>query len=580
MTADYKWTLWRRDAGTVSSFLRKRWLCFGLMDSPWGWLHHSSAAADETAAQQQAWLDAAHDRNAARLKAVLFANRGIYIKLGQHLGLLDYMLPPQYVSAMRGCFDEAPESPWSAVRGVFQQDHGGKAPDELFSSFERSPIASASLAQVHVAILNGKKVAVKVQHTGLQSMARAEIALLEQLLRAVHYLLPHADLQWLVDEVKFNLPRELDFKHEARNAERARTLLKRFGDRVVVPRVHPELSTTRILVMDFEPGVHISDRARIERHCGLDPREVARLMSEVFCEMVFINGFVHCDPHPGNLLVRSTTSPTGQKHPQLVLLDHGLYRDVDETVRLHYCELWKGIVMADEIAIQRASKGLGVHSAVMEALYPGREGGVSHTLLAAMLTQKGWNHIVDNDLSSLELPMPKSMVPQQQQQQQQQQRPRHQRHQREVQDQQHAGDDAGAAAEAYEAELRMNVTKYLPGIMEILQTVDRSVLLLLKTNDCLRSANARLGGRATETYIVTAEYCLKALSHSGPPRQKDGGATRVEPGWRWRLGLWQASARISAFRAVRWWQEVPVLTNDGAEAADNEHLAKAVQDKH
>jgi aarF domain-containing kinase len=546
------------------------------MPSPWSWLHRLPAAADETAAQQQAWLDAAHTRNAARLKAVLFANRGIYIKLGQHMGLLDYMLPPQYVSAMRGCFDEAPTSPWSAVRGVFLQDHGGKSPDELFSSFDRSPIASASLAQVHVATLNGEKVAVKVQHTGLQSMARAEIALLEQLLRVVHYVLPDADLQWLVDEVKFNLPRELDFNHEARNADRARTSLERFGDRVVVPRVHSELSTSRILVMDFEPGVQISDKAMIEGHCGLDPREVARLMSEVFCEMVFINGFVHCDPHPGNLLVRSTTSPSGLKQPQLVLLDHGLYRDVDESIRLHYCELWKGIVMADEIAIQRASKGLGVHSAMMEALYPGREGGVSHTLLAAMLTQKGWNHIMDKDLSSLELPMPKLLVsPQQQQQQQQQQRQRPQP-QPQPQPQPH-GDDAGTAAEAYEAELRMNVVEYLPGIMEVLQTVDRSVLLLLKTNDCLRSANARLGGRATETYIVTAEYCLKALSLNGPPRQIGGGGT-IEPGWQWRLGLWQASARISAFRAVRWWQEVSVLTNDGNRAADKEHLS--LQDKH
>ena len=81
--------------------------------------------------------------------------------------------------------------------------------------------------------------------------------------------------------------------------------------------------------------------------------------------------------------------------------------DVEDSVRLHYCALWKGIVLADEQAIQRASKGLGVHSPMMEALYPGRKGGISHTLLAAMLTQKGWNHVMDNDLSSLELPPPK-----------------------------------------------------------------------------------------------------------------------------------------------------------------------------
>jgi aarF domain-containing kinase len=297
VTVDYKLTLSRRDA----------------------------AAATETAAQQQARLDAAHSRNAERLKGLLFANRGIYIKLGQHMGLLDYLLPPEYVNAMRGCFDEAPASPWSAVRGTFRQELG-KSPDEVFASFEREPIASASLAQVHVATLkgSGETVAVKVQHPGLQSMARAEIGLLEGLLRVVYWALPQADLQWLVDEVKFNLPRELDFQHEAQNAKRARTLLQRFGDRVVVPRVLSELSTSRILVMDYEPGCQIADKATIEGEYGLNPREVARLMSEIFCEMVFVHGFVHCDPHPGNLLVRCC--PSDQNRPQIVVLDHGLYR--------------------------------------------------------------------------------------------------------------------------------------------------------------------------------------------------------------------------------------------------------------
>jgi hypothetical protein len=106
----------------------------------------------------------------------------------------------------------------------------------------------------------------------------------------------------------------------------------------------------------------------------------------------------------------------------------------------------------------------------------------------------------------------------------------------------------------------MNVAEFLPGIMEVLQTVDRSVLLLLKTNDCLRSANARLGGRATETYIVTAEYCLKALGKAGPQSLNQGDDGDDEGSWGglhlgWRAELWQASARIAAFRTLRWWRE-------------------------
>ena len=500
ITADYKWTL--------------------------------ATAPAQQGRERQRQLDSAHERNALRLRALLFANRGIYIKLGQHMGLLDYLLPPQYVTTMRGCFDNAPASPWSAVRGTFRRELGA-LPDELFAEFDREPIASASLAQVHVATLrDGRRVAVKVQHPGLHSMARSEIALLEQLLAVVHWALPQADLQWLIDEVKFNLPRELDFRHEAQNAARARAQLRRFGDAVVVPGVLHELSTDRILTMDYEPGCQVADREAIEE-LGLNPRDVARSMSELFCEMVFVHGFVHCDPHPGNVLVRAWK--TGQ--PQLVLLDHGLYRDVEESTRLHYCALWKGIVLADEDAIITASKGLGVYSPMMEKLYPDRKGGVSHTLLAAMLTQKGWNHVIDPDMSSLELPPPKSEAEKQAE-----------TVALDCEDEDRVvaavankrldeissaataagentlalnagGAEAGSvamassaeAAEAYEAELRTNVAEYLPGIMEVLQSVDRSVLLLLKTNDCLRSANVRLGGRATETYIVTAEYCIRAL---------------------------------------------------------------------
>jgi aarF domain-containing kinase len=207
----------------------------------------AAAGAGAAEGARQGLLDAAHGRNAARLKALLFANRGIYIKLGQHMGLLDYLLPPEYVGAMRGCFDAAPASPWSAVVGTLRRELGA-APDELFAAFERAPIASASLAQVHVATMHdGRKVAVKVQHPGLQSMARSEVALLEALLRAVRWALPEADMQWLVDEVKFNLPRELDFEHEARNAARAREQLRRFGAAVVVPGVVASLSTKAVL---------------------------------------------------------------------------------------------------------------------------------------------------------------------------------------------------------------------------------------------------------------------------------------------------------------------------------------------
>ena len=98
ITADYRWTL--------------------------------ATAPEQQGRDRQRQLDTAHARNALRLKALLFANRGIYIKLGQHVGLLDYLLPPQYVITMRGCFDQAPSSPWSAVCGTFRRELGA-LPEEV-----------------------------------------------------------------------------------------------------------------------------------------------------------------------------------------------------------------------------------------------------------------------------------------------------------------------------------------------------------------------------------------------------------------------------------------------------------------
>ena len=206
-----------------------------------------------SAEQERAKLAAAHTRNATRLKAALFKNKGIYIKIGQHLGLLDYLLPPEYVSAMRSCFDCAPASPWSEVEQTLEEELGAPV-DELFSSFDRVPLASASLAQVHRAVSRqepGRELAVKVQHAGLQRMARTEITALERLLHMVRWVLPGADLQWMVDEAYFNLPRELDFLHEARNADRARAqvLQASFSASVVVPRTIADLSSARILTM-------------------------------------------------------------------------------------------------------------------------------------------------------------------------------------------------------------------------------------------------------------------------------------------------------------------------------------------
>ena len=442
----------------------------------------------------------AHERNAERLRQLLFQNRGLYLKVGQHIGMLDYMVPDEYVSAMRRCYDDTPYSSISDVAAVFQEEFGAPA-TQVFASFNEVPIASASLAQVHVARTHaGQKVAVKVQHRTLKRMAQGEIAAVDYLLQAVRCVRPDFGMQWLVDEMRLNLPKELDFHEEADNADRCRDLCRPFGKQVVVPRVHRELTTTRVLTMDFEEGCALWD-ARTIQDQGMQTRSVVRLLSEVFAEMVFCRGFVHCDPHPGNVLIRRLK---GTNKAQLVLLDHGLYREIPDALRIQYCQLWKGIVLGDLDGIKEASKALGIRSPWMEKSFPGLD--VTHTMIAAMLTAKEWQQIAD----------PRGGLDR---------------------------FDSKETKDAEKAKLSNNVAEYMQGIFDVLETCPRGLLLLLKTNDSLRSAAGRLGGRSTDTFIVTAKACIRALRH-----QRAGDTWWQES--RNQLGLLRAYSHCLAFQRM------------------------------
>nr|XP_018626797.1 putative ABC1 protein At2g40090 [Nicotiana tomentosiformis] len=133
-------------------------------------------------------------RGARRLEELCFRNGGIYIKLGQHLGQLEYLVPEEYVRIMReSMLNRCPHSSFDQVREVVKKELGG-APDEIFDEFDPVPIASASLAQVHVARTHeGQKVAVKVQHTHMTDTAAADYATVELIVNTLHRYFPSFD---------------------------------------------------------------------------------------------------------------------------------------------------------------------------------------------------------------------------------------------------------------------------------------------------------------------------------------------------------------------------------------------------
>ena len=226
-----------------------------------------------------------HERSARRLRDLCIVNKGVYVKLGQHLAQLDYLLPKEYISELRCLLASTPPSSIESVRRVIKEDLG-LYPEEIWTVFEEAPIASASLAQVHVAYdAAGKKYAVKVQHEGLLNSSKGDMLAITFVVHLVKRLFKDFSYLWLVREMNRNVPMELNFLVEKANLDQCRVHLKRLIDSgdVVVPEVYQV--SPRVICMSFESGVHISDASIVKAH-GMDPAEVARLVSSTFCEQM------------------------------------------------------------------------------------------------------------------------------------------------------------------------------------------------------------------------------------------------------------------------------------------------------
>jgi len=210
--------------------------------------------------------------------------------------------------------DHMPPRSWSEIEKAITRELG-RRPQDVFAQIEREPVAAASIGQVHRARLHdGRQVAVKVQYPDITNLVATDLAVLEQIVKAIARLAPAIQLQPIVDYLQETLPLELDFEHEAASMSSLRTALAHRDD-VLVPAVVPDLCTERLLVMEYIDGIKITDREALEQ-AGISPHEVARLLNDLYADQMLHLGILHADPHPGNLLV--------QPGPRLVLLDHGL----------------------------------------------------------------------------------------------------------------------------------------------------------------------------------------------------------------------------------------------------------------
>ncbi|XP_053201562.1 aarF domain-containing protein kinase 1-like [Panonychus citri] len=401
--------------------------------------------SDETEGSKSAW-SVVHTRSAEKLLKLCSINGGVFIKVGQHIGSLDYLVPPEYCQVLRVLHDRAPESSIESIKKVIAKDLG-KSADELFEEFDEKPLGTASLAQVYKAKLrDGKIVAVKVQHPDVRSHSLVDMTSMEMLVRLVAKIFPEFSFLWLADEMKINLPLELDFIHEGRNCERVGRLFSHLKW-LKVPSILWQYSSQRVLTMEYLVGGKVTDKEYMKSK-GLNTRMVSHRLGLLYSEMIFMQGYVHCDPHPGNILVSNVNGD-----PQIILLDHGLYTTLSEKFRHQYSQLWHSLIKSDLEGIKKWGSELGAGD-----LFP---------LLACILAGKTWDTIS----SGLTKSRPK------------------------------------AQSEAEDAELKNYARQYFPQIAAILNRVPREMLLLFKTNDLLRSIEYSLGTRGERTSLLTMSKC-------------------------------------------------------------------------
>jgi ubiquinone biosynthesis protein len=281
-------------------------------------------------------------RSAARLTAALIELRGTAIKIGQFASTRRDLLPPAWIEALSSLQDSVPPTPTVAITARIAEELGAPV-EERFASFEDSPIAAASLAQVHGAVLlDGTQVAVKVQVPGVEEQVEGDLSLLEVLGGVLGDVSPGLDLGPIVDELGRSVREELDYRLEARRAARMAADLA--GDPAVrVPRVIEELSTGRVLTMERVHGERLIDflaRARQRGEGGaLERDRVLAALVRTYAVQILSLGRFQADPHPGNFLVE----PGGR----LALLDFGALAELPDEERRGYAALVTAVIARD-----------------------------------------------------------------------------------------------------------------------------------------------------------------------------------------------------------------------------------------
>ncbi|TKY88530.1 hypothetical protein EX895_002518 [Sporisorium graminicola] len=436
----------------------------------------------DSRAEEAEDLRQCHLRSAHRILTALQTNGGLYVKLGQHLSAI-ILLPVEWTSTLRPLQDQNTPTPLPELEAMFRTETGMSF-DEAFSEIDPKPIGVASLAQVHRAVdrKTGQQLAIKMMHPDVERFSEVDMKTVTVLVKWVKRLLPEFSFEWLADEMNENMPLEMDFRHEAQNAKRAQDDFAGYRTTsVYIPEV--KYVFKRVMAMEFIDGRRPDDLRYLSEH-NIDRNRVSQELSRVFSQMLYLHGFFHADPHGGNVLIRPARPGSRSRYNfEVVLLDHGLYFDIDPDLRANYARFWLSLLKraSPQVTAERRRYAKLIAN-IDDDLYP---------ILESAITGRAGLEGSDPD------------------------------NPRGVKDRSRAGSllemEGGSKFSDDEQEhIRKTVMEkegLFVSILELLRRLPRRMLMVLKLNDLTRSLDASLHTThgSTRPFLIAARLCALAV---------------------------------------------------------------------
>jgi predicted unusual protein kinase regulating ubiquinone biosynthesis (AarF/ABC1/UbiB family) len=292
-------------------------------------------------------------QRAKRLLDSLLTLGPTFIKLGQLLSTRPDVMPPEYIDELTALQDKVPPAPWPGAKAVIEAELGDV--EATFDEFDTEPLSGASLGQVYYAKYDGEPVAVKVRRPNVESLVEADLRVVRWTLPLILSFVDSArsfSLETLADEFDQTIREEMDYKREARMLQEIKG---NFTDdsRIRIPAVHDELSTRRVLTMEYVPGTKITNIQDLDAK-DIDRTALAETLQRSYLQMIIGDGVFHADPHPGNLAV--------QDDGTVVFYDFGMSGHVQPFVQDRIIDFYSAVASQDIDAILDALVEMGTLS--------------------------------------------------------------------------------------------------------------------------------------------------------------------------------------------------------------------------